>query len=363
MSNQPKILLVIRSLSGRGGERSVLTLAQGFYDIGCEVHLLCFQSTKEYDINPNFIYHLIDIKHWYYKLFITITWRYQYIAKQFDQYVLKNIGQPDLILSNLIQTNRILSNSKLDNIAYVIRNTFSKENENALLKNPNKVINRYREIYKKHPCICVSQGVEDDLKETLGDLPNVSTIYNAFDQHYMQNQANEFQPELGKYLLHVGAFCYAKAHDTLIKAYAESSQQIPLYLLGKGELEADIKQLIYSLNLEKKVHFLGFNKNPYPFIKNAQALILSSRYEGFVRVISEALALGTPVISTNCPSGPNEILSPNNLVAVDDIKALAEKMNQVIQNPNDFYTPFNLNFLPCNIAKQYLDYFKINIDN
>ena len=94
--------------------------------------------------------------------------------------------------------------------------------------------------------------MEDDLKETLGDLPNVATIYNAFDQHYMQNQANEFQPELGKYLLHVGAFCYAKAHDTLIKAYAESSQQIPLYLLGKGELEADIKQLIYSLNLEKK---------------------------------------------------------------------------------------------------------------
>ncbi|MEK5761172.1 glycosyltransferase, partial [Acinetobacter variabilis] len=61
MSKQPKILLVIRSLSGRGGERSVLTLAQGFYDIGCEVHLLCFRSTKDYDINPNFIYHLIDI--------------------------------------------------------------------------------------------------------------------------------------------------------------------------------------------------------------------------------------------------------------------------------------------------------------
>ena len=80
-----------------------------------------------------------------------------------------------------------------------------------------------------------------------------------------------------------------------------------------------------------------------------------------MRVISEALALDTPVISTNCPSGPNEVLSTNNLVAVDDIKALAEKMNQVMQNPNDFYTPFNSDFLPDNIAKQYLDYFKISI--
>lgn len=359
MTHKPKILLAIRSLSGRGGERSVLTLAQGFYEIGCDVHILCFHSNHDYDLNPNFTYHLVDIKQWYYKFLVTSSLRYKFAAKQFDQYVLQHIGQPDLILSNLIQSNRILAYSKLDNIAYVIRNTFSKENENALKKNPEKVLKRYREIYKKHPCICVSHGVEDDLKKTLGNLPEVTTIYNAFDQDYMQKQANAFQPDLGDYLLHVGAFCYAKAHDVLLKAYAKSSQQLPLYLLGKGELENEIKQLIDTLKLNNQVHFLGFNKNPYPFIKYSKALVLSSRYEGFVRVVPEALALGTPVISTDCPSGPNEVLAPKNLVAVDDIDALAEKMNQVMRNPSEFHVEFNSQFLPPNIAKLYLEYFKI----
>lgn len=361
MQNKPKILLVIRSLSGRGGERSVLTLAQGFYDIGCEVHLLCFHATQDYDLNPNFHYHLLDIKHWYYKLLITSTWKYQAIARKFDQYVLTHIGQPDLILSNLIQSNRILSNSQLANIAYVIRNTFSKENEKALKTNPTKVLNRYRNIYKKHPCICVSHGVETDLIQTLGEIGEVTTIYNAFDQSYMQNQATEFKPEIENYILHIGAFCYAKAHDVLLNAYAKSSQQFPLVLLGKGELESEIKQLIIQLGLQEKVHLLGFNKNPYPYIQNAKALILSSRYEGFVRVVPEAVALGTSVISTDCPSGPNEVLGQKNLVAVDDADALAEKITQVMNNPQDFHTPFDPKYLPQNIARTYLEYFKIKI--
>ena len=360
---KPKILLAVRSLSGRGGERSVLTLAQGFHEAGCEVHILCFNPSQEYDLNKNFKYHLIDIKQWYYKFFITTTLRYQRAAKEFDQYVLATIGQPDLILSNLIQTNRILSNSKLKNIAYVIRNTFSKENEQALQKNPAKILNRYRTIYQKHPCICVSKGVATDLNQTLEHLPEVATIYHAFDQQDMETQAQEFQPNLGQYILHVGAFCHAKAHDVLLRAYAKSSQLVPLYLLGKGELETEIHQLVQELGLKNKVHFLGFNKNPYPYIKNAQALILSSRYEGFVRVVSEAIALGTPVVSTDCPSGPNEVLPAYNLVPVDDIDALAQKMHEIMENPIPFQTPFNTDFLPHKIAKQYLEYFKIEIGN
>lgn len=363
MQKKVKVLLAIRSLSGRGGERSVLTLAKGFHELGCEVHIVCFNPSQDYDLDPHFQYHLINIKQWYYKLLITTDLRYKFAAKQFDRYVLENIGQPDLILSNLIQTNRIIANSKLQNIAYVIRNTFSKENEKALQKNPQKILNRFKKIYSKHPCICVSRGVEQDLRMTLGESPHFSTIYNAFDQQYMQNQANEFQPNLGKYILHVGAFCHAKAHDVLLKAYAQSTKQYPLYLLGKGELENEIKQLIQTLKLERDVHFLGFNKNPYPYIKNAQSLILSSRYEGFVRVVSEALALHTSVISTDCPSGPNEVLPIKNLVPVDDIESLSKKITAVMQNPDDFFVEFNTNFLPINIAKQYLEHFKININN
>lgn len=355
---KPKILLVIRSLAGRGGERSVLTLAQGFYENGCEVHILCFHPTQDYDLNPNFSYHQLNIDHWYYKLLLTTDNKYRAVAKKFDRYVLDHIGQPDLILSNLIQSNRILYFSELEHIAYVIRNTFSKENHAALQSNPHKVLNRYRKIYQKHPCICVSQGVEFDLKQTLGEIGEITTIYNAFDQAYMQQQAQEFTID-EPYLLHIGAFCYAKAHDVLLHAYARSSQKYPLYLLGKGELKHEIQALIQQLKLQEQVKLMGFHKNPYPYIQSAQALVLSSRYEGFVRVIPEAVALGIPVISTDCPSGPSEVLPSDNLVVVDDIDALAEKITDVMNTPDQFRVNFDPSFLPRNIAKKYLEYFRI----
>ena len=357
-----KILLAIRSLAGRGGERSVLTLAQGFKQLGCEVHIFCFLPSKAYDIDASFHYHHIDIKQKKYKLLFTTEWKYAHFAKLFDQYVLEHIGQPDLILSNLNQTNRILSKSKLDHIAYIIRNTFSQEFAHKIKTDNGKTIQIFQNVYQKHPCICNSHGVEDDLNQILGKLPNTQTIYNAFDRDYIQQQATLIHPEFSNYLLHVGAFCYAKAHDVLLKAYAKSSKKLPLLLLGQGELEQEIRKLCTQLGIENHVHFLGFQKNPYPYMKHAQALVLSSHYEGFVRVIPEALSLGTAVISTNCPSGPNEVLPEQNLVPVNDHDSLALKMNDVMQDASKYYVAFNENFLPRNIAAQYLDYFNIQID-
>lgn len=358
-----KILLAIRSLAGRGGERSVLTLAQGFKQLGCEVHIFCFLPSKAYDVDADFHYHHIDIKQKKYKLLFTTEWKYAHFAKLFDQYVLEHIGQPDLILSNLNQTNRILSKSKLDHIAYIIRNTFSQEFAHKIQTDHGKTIQIFQNVYQKHPCICISQGVENDLNATLGALTHTHTIYNAFDRDEIQQQATLRHPEFSNYLLHVGAFCHAKAHDFLLNAYAKSSKKLPLLLLGQGELEQEIRKLCTQLGIENRVHFLGFEKNPYPLIKHAQALILSSHYEGFGRVIVEALALGTPVISTDCPSGPSEILPLQNLVPVNDLDSLALKMNDAMQDASKYYVAFDEKFLPHNIAAQYLDYFNIQIDN
>ena len=142
-------------------------------------------------------------------------------------------------------------------------------------------------------------------------------------------------------------------HDVLVKAYAQTDQSMPLLLLGQGKHKSETEQLVKELNLEKKVVFLGFCENPFPYIKHAQFKILTSDWEGFALVIAEALVLGTPVISTDCPSGPSELLPENNLMPMGDVDAIAEKMRQAMNNPQKFHAPFDEKLLPAQIAEEY----------
>ena len=103
--------------------------------------------------------------------------------------------------------------------------------------------------------------------------------------------------------------------------------------MGDGPLRGALERQCAELGVLDDVNFLGFCENPLPYIKRASALILSSRYEGFGNVLVEALAVGTPVISTDCPYGPAEILENGKygrLVAVDDVEDMASAMEDVL---------------------------------
>jgi glycosyltransferase involved in cell wall biosynthesis len=118
--------------------------------------------------------------------------------------------------------------------------------------------------------------------------------------------------------------------------------------------------LVVELNLEEKVVFLGFQENPFPYIKHAKFKVLTSDWEGFALVIAEALVLGTPVISTDCPSGPSELLPPHNLVPVGDIDTLAKKMDEAMEKADRYQSSFDKELLPINIAQQYIDFMRTN---
>ena len=343
-----KVLLVINCLQGGGAEKSVLTLGQGFYELGYEVHVLRFKPTVEYDLNPHLNYHQVSFKP--FKLIPSEKIRYQMFAKTVDKYVKKHIGIPLLTISNLDRADRVLANSKLSNIIHVIRNTLSQE-----IKQKSKpvILSKIRDIYKHHQCIGISEGVTKDFSQTL-QLNNIQTIYNPIDKDSINNFAGVETPSIPPYIIHVGSFKHQKAHDTLIKAYARTSQRYSLVLLGQGSLMSEIQNLVKQLNLESKVIFMGFKSNPYPYIKNAKLMVLSSRFEGFGRVIAEALALNTPVISTDCPSGPREMLPSKNLTEVDNVVQLADILEQAMQCPDEFSVPFNQEFLPKVIAQQYI---------
>ncbi len=345
------VVLSINCLQGGGAERVVLTLGKGFYELGYEVHILRFKPLVQYELDANLNYHVIKFKP--YKLVPGKERRDEMFARRVDKYITKKIGQPDLILSNLDRSDSIFSYSKLENIVYVIHNTVSLLYKLKQEEEINKKKEELLRIYSKHPCIGVSNGVKKDFVQTFGNITPTAAIHNPIDRDDIQRQANAFIPEYQNYIVHVGSFKDAKRHDLLIQAYARTDKSMPLLLLGQGKHKSEMEKLVTELKLEDKIIFLGFRENPFPYIKHAQFKVLTSDWEGCPLVIPEALAIGTPVISTDCPSGPSELLPSNNLMPMRDVDAIAEKMNQAMKNPQQFHSLFDEDMLPVKIAEKY----------
>ncbi|WPC35315.1 glycosyltransferase [Acinetobacter sp. YWS30-1] len=344
-----KVVLAIFTLQGNGAERFALTLAKGLIDAGHEAHIVHFKNIIDLPIPEGVNLHFFDYQK--YRL-IPKSLRPKWAAKAFDRFVLKKIGTPDLVLSNLFPVDFILSKSRLPNIHLVIHNTTSLEYGEKL----NKLKNQLAQVYLSKPCVAVSQGVEKDFREVFGSESRITTIYNPIDIEQVVSTANEYLPDIDEpYIVNVGKFKQQKRHDILIKAYAQANIKEKLVLVGTGELLESSKQLVKDLKIEDKVIFTGFKKNPYPYIKHAKFMVVSSDFEGFSIAILEALALGTPVISTDCPSGPREILQLKNLAEPGNINSIAEKINEVSASVSVFRLSINKQFKLEYVTDKYLN--------
>ena len=171
-----------------------------------------------------------------------------------------------------------------------------------------------------HKVISLSQGVKKNLVNHYNvKSDKIEVIYNPVDLSVIADLSGR-TGDLGEFahifqknkktIVTAGRFVKEKDQKTLIKAFAKVRKQIPcqLILLGEGELEHDLKALAQSLEITDDVYFIGFQQNPYVFFKHADVFVLSSLTEGFGHVLVEALATKTPVVSTNCKPGAQEIL-------------------------------------------------------
>ena len=171
-------------------------------------------------------------------------------------------------------------------------------------------------------------------------------------------------------LLTVGRLTEQKDHLTILKSMKilnNTNVNFQLLIIGKGNLESFLKNYTRNNNLSKKVKFLGYKKNPYPFMSKSEIFILSSLYEGSPNVLIEALFLKNKVISSNCPTGPKEILmnEKNSLMfKIRDHKDLAKKIIFMSNNPGikkinkTFFDKYD-NELICNQYKNYVGKFLI----
>jgi len=199
------------------------------------------------------------------------------------------------------------------------------------------------QLYKNYAGIsAVAEEITQEIRKLYG-LENVSTIYNPIDIANIQELAQDEVDVKGEFILAVGRFAEIKQFDQLIKAYQQSGlskKGISLFLLGDGPEKEHLSQQIKILGLEEWVRLIPFQENPFSWMKKAKFLVLSSKNEGFPRVLIEALACETPVISFNCSSGPSEIIQQEKnglLVENQNFKALTEAMNRMVSD-KELYT-------------------------
>ena len=366
--NHRHILLAIDALTGRGAEKVVVNLAEALLKLGHKVSIIIYEDIVEFDIDSRIhIYKLKPQMHKGSRIFSRLTDRKN--ANIF-QALLSRIetmrGHVDLILSALPRIDRILSRIEDDRIFHVIHNPLSLQNgirKNSWRKKLSRIWHMKR-MYDDRQIIVVSAGIGDDLINYVKIRPaSLKPIYNPFHFDEIEKLAakplNLPSKIIGKdYLLHIGALTLQqKRQDVLIQAFALSGLTCNLVLLGKGKDEKKIRVLIKKYGVSDRVFLLGFQANPYPWIKKARMLVLTSDYEGFGNVLVEAMALNTPVLSTNCPTGPREIFSVRMqecLVPNGNIQALAEKMKKFYASPPRIDKK-NLNrFDATHIAKEYL---------
>lgn len=251
----------------------------------------------------------------------------------------------DIVFSTIPNVNTIAIIAKLFSFTKAKNVIREADNLGGNLRTNLKLL-AFGMIYKlSNQVISLSEGVKNNLVHRYKvKRENIKVIYNPVDLKAINDKITHGQldPEhkklfdtTDKVIITAGRLVEQKDHRTLLRAFSKVNHHIKsqLILLGEGPLKERLLQEAASLNISDRVHFLGFQNNPYIYFKHADLFVLSSKHEGFSHVIAEALAAGTPVVSTNCPSGPSEVLSDGEyglLCKVGNADDLAEKTLEVL---------------------------------
>jgi glycosyltransferase involved in cell wall biosynthesis len=334
------VSIVLPDLNGGGAERIGLTLANELFSRGIKTEFVLMQAQGD----------LIDQIPTGSKLVNLDVSRLRSVPLAMSTYLSRN--QPDVVLANMWPLTSMC----------VIANQIAKRRTRMVVCEHNNLSMQYdvngcfhhamlrsslaTTFRAADAIICVSAGVADDLAKLAGiRRERISVVYNpitavpfsGIEQEWAENAWRGFK---GKRILSVGSFKLQKNQELLIRSFAHVAQtsDVRLMLLGDGELRRHFESLAQRLGIEDKILMPGFYKNPFPFYESADLFVLSSDYEGFGNVLVEAMACGTPVVSTNCMSGPAEILQGEaygRLVPVRDETAMANAIQQSLGQSHD----------------------------
>ena len=338
----PQRLGVLVSFSGQGGvERIMLRLVNGFVDRGVLVDLLAIfrDADRLFENHIDDRVNTIKLKTEHTNLAPPELFRY-----------LRNV-RPFALLAAKDRAIRMAALTK--RCAGVHTRLVGRlgTNLSASLQGKSAIVRWIRctpmKWFYRHVdhVVAVSNGVaEDTLSVTNIPKSKLSVIRNPVVDKYLDAECQKpvdhrwFVANSLPVILGAGRLTRQKDFSTLIRAFCDvrHSMDCRLIILGEGRLRNELQSLASDLGIEDNVSFPGHVQNIYSYIANASVFVLSSAWEGSPNVLTEALALGRPVVATDCPSGPREILADGYygpLVPVGDVKAMASAILKTLASP------------------------------
>jgi glycosyltransferase involved in cell wall biosynthesis len=325
-----KICLVTVTLSDGGAERVAALLSKYFHAQEFEVYHVVFSGKVAYDFSGK-LFHLEHLKDkrnsWWSRSKRFFALKKFFSDNHFD-YVIdfrtKQHFLQELIIHNIVYPKFIQTIHSYKLKSYLPKNRFLAK---LLYRNCHQFITVSKEINEK----------------VSSKYPFISSklIYNPIDFENISEKVTEPISDDIQYVLSVGSMHKnIKQFDKLIESYSKSalpSKNIKLLILGEGKLKNKWVNLVESLNLHEMVLFKGHVKNPFRYYKNALFTISTSKYEGMPMVLLESLACGTPIISWDYASGPNEIIEHKNnglLIENQNTEKLIAAMNLFVSDNN-----------------------------
>ncbi len=382
------ISIFINSFTSGGAEKVVLTLLDKFKQKKKDLDLVIIEKEKFYEIPK-------DVTSTYLTQFNSLEKGPLKIPSLFicASKLKKHIEKNDIkiVQSHLIRATFINGLAKMLGSKHyaqaIIHSQMNFDHQPWPLRAFSKWI--YRKVHFQMDCIIsISDVMKNELDEYLGfkDHPNHIRIYNPHNLDDVKKMSEEvptdfvFSPNK-KYFISIGRLAKLKRLGDVIEAFSTlEDEKAELLFVGNGEEENRLKELTSQLGLEKRVHFLGYQTNPYQYLARADYFVSASETEGLPNTLIESMICGTPVISSDCVSGPREILHPKSdlsislkdkmehgshgiLFPVGKVELLADAMKLLLEDEslcNEFiqrgYSRIQ-EFEAMNIAQKYIETF------
>lgn len=342
-----KVAFFIPTLNFGGIEANTIRLAKAFIKQGYDVDLLVVRLEGDYIERLPSEINVIDLS--CAKVYKAIPFLKRYI----------NLHKPDAIISGGEAPNIVLIISKLltfknkAKIVVSIRTHLSTELRKTnsinlkILKYMGKLFYHFAD-----EIVAVSRGVAEDASKIFGlNREKINVIYNpVFDEDLIDKDPYRTKQKLEvakiPTVIGVGRLVQQKNFALLINSFSVvlKQKQAKLIILGEGPERLNLEQQIKLLKLDEDVELLGYQDNPYQHMKESDIFVLSSEWEGFGNVIVEAMACGLKIVSTDCPSGPAEILDDGEfgvLVKNNNVTGLAKGILEAISTKNDLNKGLN----------------------